>query len=94
MVANLDPSLLIEPELLGRIRLAAERYDFDAAAALVSDELLQRFAFAGTPYQVAEQAQAIFAAGASRVEFGTPHGLTPQAGLRLLGEQVLPAIAH
>ena len=92
VVAGLDPSLQLEPELLSRIRSAADRYDFDAAAALVSDELLQRFAFAGTPDQVAEQAQMLLTAGASRVEFGTPHGLTPQTGLRLLGEQVLPAI--
>ena len=77
---------------LSRIRTAADRYDFDAAAALISDDLLQRFAFAGTPQQVADQVQAIYAAGASRVELGTPHGLTPQEGLRLLGEQVLPSM--
>jgi len=92
VIAGLDPTLSIDPDLLDRISLAAARYDFDAAAALISDDLLQRFAFAGNPHQVAEQALALFAAGASRVEFGTPHGLTPQEGLRLLGEQVLPAL--
>lgn len=92
VVAALDPSLSLDPALLSRIRTAADRYDFDAAAALISDDLLQRFAFAGTPQQVADQVQAIYAAGASRVELGTPHGLTPQEGLRLLGEQVLPAV--
>ena len=35
---------------------------------------------------------ALLAAGAGRVEFGTPHGLTAAEGLRLLGEQVLPKI--
>ncbi|HET9222076.1 MAG TPA: hypothetical protein VFO07_06210, partial [Roseiflexaceae bacterium] len=69
-------------------------YDFDRAAALISDELLGRVAFAGTPAEVAEQTAALFAAGASRVEFGTPHGLTEEAGLRLLGEAVLPALRH
>jgi 5,10-methylenetetrahydromethanopterin reductase len=92
VVAELDPTLQIEPELLARIRAAASRYDFDEAAALISDELLQRFAFAGTPDEVAGQAHALYAAGATRVEFGTPHGLTAAEGLRLLGEQVLPAL--
>lgn len=92
VVAALDPSLTLDPELLSRIRAAADRYDFTAAAALISDDLLQRFAFAGTPEQVADQVQALFAAGASRVELGTPHGLTPQEGVRLLGERVLPGV--
>jgi 5,10-methylenetetrahydromethanopterin reductase len=92
VVAELDPSLQLDPELLGRIRAAADRYAFDEAAALISDDLLYRFAFAGTPDEVAEHTAAVFDQGASRVEFGTPHGLTPQEGLRLLGERVLPAL--
>lgn len=93
IVARLDRTLEIDPELLRRIRVAADLYDFDAAGALISDELLQRFAFAGTPDQVAEQAHAAFEAGAGRVELGTPHGLSEEEGLRLLGEKVLPALA-
>jgi 5,10-methylenetetrahydromethanopterin reductase len=76
------------------LRELAARYDYEGAAALVSDELLRRFAFAGTPAEVAEQAHALIAAGADRVEFGTPHGLTPETGVRLLGEQVLPALRN
>lgn len=92
IVAELDPTISLDPELLTRMKAAAERYDFGAAAALISDQILDRFAFAGTPQQVAAQAHALFAAGADRIEFGTPHGLTPQSGLKLLGEQVLPAL--
>ena len=92
VVADLDPTLKLDPALISRIRAAAALYDFAAAAALISDDLLQRFAFAGTPADVANQVNALFAAGASRVELGTPHGLTPEEGLRLLGEQVLPAV--
>lgn len=92
VVAELDPTLDLDPELLQRLRAAAARYDFESAAALISDELLERFAFAGTPNEVAAHAQRLLAAGADRVEFGTPHGLTPAMGLRLLGEKVLPAI--
>jgi 5,10-methylenetetrahydromethanopterin reductase len=71
---------------------AVQRGDRQAAAALISDDLLRPFAFAGTPEDVIAHAEAIFAAGASRVEFGTPHGLTDARGIQLLGERVLPAL--
>jgi len=90
VVAKLDPTVALDPELLDRLSAAAERYDFDAAASLISDELLDIFAFAGTPVEVADQASDLFDTGAQRVEFGTPHGLTTESGLRLLGERVLP----
>lgn len=92
VIAPLDPTLAIEPELLARIAAAAAAYDFDQAAADISDELLAKLAFAGTPAEVAEQALALFAAGAERVELGTPHGLSEESGLRLLGEAVMPLI--
>lgn len=62
------------------------------AGGMISDDMLDRFALAGTPEQVAEQAKGLFEAGASRVEFGSPHGLTEEEGIRLLGEQVLPRV--
>jgi 5,10-methylenetetrahydromethanopterin reductase len=58
----------------------------------ISDDTLDRFAMAGTPEQVADQAAALFKAGAGRVEFGSPHGLTEEEGIRLLGERVLPRL--
>jgi 5,10-methylenetetrahydromethanopterin reductase len=92
VVAALDPTLAIEPDRLAGLREAAAAYDFERAAGYISDDLLARFAFAGTPETVAAQSEALFAAGATRVEFGTPHGLTATTGLRLLGEHVLPGI--
>ena len=92
IVAQLDPTVSVEPERLARLQEAAGRYDFQAAAGLISDPLLDRFAFAGTPQEVADQAAALFAAGVSRVEFGTPHGLSTAQGLRLLGQEVLPRL--
>jgi 5,10-methylenetetrahydromethanopterin reductase len=92
VVAELDPTLQIEPAVLNGIKQAAQRFDYEAAATYISDELLRRFAFAGTPSEVAEQAEALFAAGVDRIEFGTPHGLTTETGMQLLGEQVLPAL--
>jgi 5,10-methylenetetrahydromethanopterin reductase len=62
--------------------------------AEISDDVLDRFAMAGTPEQVAAQAQALFDAGARRVEFGSPHGLSEEDGIRLLGERVLPRLSR
>ncbi len=92
VVAELDKTLSIEPELLYRLKQAAANYDFQQAAAYISDDLLQKFAFAGTPEQIVAQTMALFEAGADRVEWGTPHGLTTASGVQLLGEQVLPAL--
>lgn len=91
VVAALDKTLEIEPEILAGINTAAAAYDFEHAAAFISDELLQKFALAGTPNEIIAQTEALLAAGAARVEFGTPHGLTAAEGLRLLGETVLIA---
>ncbi len=91
VVAPLDPTIALDPELLTRIDAAVARDDLATAGALVPDDILDRFAFAGTPAQIIRQTEAILAAGAARVEFGTPHGLTAREGLRLLGERVLPA---
>ncbi len=92
VIAKLDKSLGIEPELMARIEKATAVYDYETVAQNISDSLLQKLAFAGTPEEVAEQAIMLFEAGAGRVEFGTPHGLTAENGLQLLGEKVLPLI--
>jgi 5,10-methylenetetrahydromethanopterin reductase len=92
VVAPLDPTVQVEPELVARLKAAAEAEQWDAAAALISDTMLEKFAFAGSPADLIRQAEALFAAGAARVEFGTPHGLPPEHGIRLLGEKVLPAL--
>ena len=92
VVAGLGPKLEIDPEILRGVRAAAAAYDFETAGRYISNELLRRIAFAGTPHEVAEQALELFAAGVDRVEFGTPHGLSERDGLRLLGERVLPAL--
>ena len=76
----MDPTLAVEPDRLARIRAAAAAYDFAAAAREIPDDLLARVALAGTPDEVAEQAHALYAAGAARVEFGTPHGLDAREG--------------
>lgn len=91
-VAGLDQTVQIDPELLRRIEMLVESQQVEQAAALISDDLLATFAFAGTPDEIVAHAQSIYDAGASRVEFGTPHGEPPANGIRLLGTRVLPGL--
>lgn len=92
VVAPLDPTVQVEPELVERLRAHADRHKYDQAGALISDELLEKFAFAGNPVDLIRQAEGLFAAGATRVEFGTPHGIESAKGIRLIGEQVIPVL--
>lgn len=92
VVARLDPTVSIEPELLARLEALGAENRYDEAAALVPDDLLDLFAFAGEPARLSEHAEALFAAGADRVEFGTPHGLDSARGIELLGSRVVPAL--
>ncbi len=92
VVAPLDPTVEIAPDLLSRMAVLVDAGALDDAAALVPDDTLDRFAFSGVPEQVAAQADALFAAGVTRVEFGTPHGFTDEGGITMLGERVLPAL--
>ena len=80
VVAELDPTFSLDPDTL------------EGDPARIPDEVLDRFAFAGTPEQVAAQAEAVFDAGAGRIDFGTPHGVPEQRGVELLCEQVLPLL--
>jgi 5,10-methylenetetrahydromethanopterin reductase len=86
VVGGLDPTVTLEPELVARVRELVRAHDHEAAGALIPDVLLDRFAFAGTPEEVARHAEAVLDAGARRVDFGMPHGL------ELLCRQVLPRL--
>lgn len=92
VVAELDPTVTMPVGLLAGVRDRLAAGDDVGAGRLVPDHVLDRFAFSGTPEQVAAQATALVAAGASRVEFGTPHGLTDEGGVGLLVDRVLPLI--
>jgi 5,10-methylenetetrahydromethanopterin reductase len=93
VVAGLDPTLDVPAGLPDEVARLVSAGDAAAAGALIPDELLRRFAFAGTPAEVAAQAEACYAAGARRVDFGTPHGLTHERGVELLATRVAPALA-
>jgi 5,10-methylenetetrahydromethanopterin reductase len=53
---------------------------------------LDKFVIAGTPEEVAAQARTLIEAGADRIEFGTPQGLTTADGVALLCDRVLPEL--
>jgi 5,10-methylenetetrahydromethanopterin reductase len=92
VVAGLDPTLSIELALIERLQTLANQGDWDSAARLISDDLLDRFALSGSAHDIIDHANRLFAAGTSRIDFGTPHGLPSESGIRILGQQVVPAL--
>jgi 5,10-methylenetetrahydromethanopterin reductase len=89
VVAPFDPTVQVDGELLARIRTHLQQDENEMAARLVPDDILDRFAFSGSPAGLIDQCERLFAAGVERIEFGTPHGLDPRQGIRLLGEKVI-----
>lgn len=92
VVGALDPTSPIDPELLARIRLLVQEGRDDDAGALLPVDVLDRFAFAGTPAEVAAYVEAVLDAGARRVDFGTPHGIDERHGVELVCRDVLPRL--
>ena len=92
VVAGLDPAARVDPSVVERVRQCVDAGDLDAASAAISDDVLDLFAYSGTPEHVAELAQRGIDAGARRIEFGTPHGLSGARGVELLGSRVLPLL--
>lgn len=60
---------------------------------MIPDDILDRFAISGTPDQVASHIATLFEAGVDRVELGTPHGLTAERCVDLIGSKVLPLLS-
>jgi len=92
VVAELDPTVSLEPELIAHVRSLVAAGDDEGAGAVISDDILDRFAFAGTPEQIAAHAEVLFEAGVGRVDFGTPHGVPERRGVELLCADVLPRL--
>ena len=92
VVAEFDPTIDLSPDLLPALRRRLTAGDARGAGLLIPDSVLDAFAISGTPAQVTEHAAMLIAAGAERVEFGTPHGLTWQHGVDLLCTRVLPEL--
>jgi 5,10-methylenetetrahydromethanopterin reductase len=91
VIAELDPTVQLPEGLLPALRERL-REDRDGAGALIPDDVLDRFAFAGDADDIAAQAQGLIDAGVDRIEFGTPHGADEAEGISLLGREVLPRL--
>ncbi|WP_308201230.1 LLM class flavin-dependent oxidoreductase [Paractinoplanes maris] len=94
VVAELDPTVALPDGLVAEVGRLVDAGRDEEAGTLIPDDVLDRFAFSGTPEQVARQAQSLIDAGVRRVEFGTPHGLTDDRGVELLGTEVLPLLSR
>lgn len=92
VVADLDPTVAIEPRFGAHLAALLAGGAPDRAAELIGDELLDRFAFSGSPDHVAAQAQRLIDAGVGRIDFGTPHGLSDERGVELLVNEVIPLL--
>lgn len=91
VVGDKDPTAMADfGEEIASIKKATSVGDIETAVKHLPDELTRRFMFAGTPEDIIKQTEEIFKAGASRVEFGSPHGVNQVDGINLLGEKVLP----
>ncbi|MGC8464540.1 MAG: LLM class flavin-dependent oxidoreductase [Acidimicrobiales bacterium] len=92
VVAHLDRTYEVAPDVLMSLRRALTLHDREAAGRCIPDEVLSRFALAGTPSEIIDQIGELRAAGIDRVEFGTPHGIDEMEGIQLLGTLVLPEL--
>jgi 5,10-methylenetetrahydromethanopterin reductase len=90
VVAALDPTFAMDPDELARVQSAVAIGDHAQAARAISDATLMRFAFCGTPNDIINQARELADAGATHIEFGTPHGVDRVNAIRLLGARVIP----
>jgi len=92
VVAPLDRTVTLDSGMLAAVRERLATGDHAGAGALIPDDVLDRFCISGTPGEVARRARGLIDAGATRIEFGTPHGLSARAGIELLGREVLPVL--
>jgi 5,10-methylenetetrahydromethanopterin reductase len=92
VVGELDPTAVVAADVLADVRRNVAAGDHEAAGQAIPDDVLDRFAFSGNPEQVAAHVNRVLAAGARRVDLGTPQGLTTARGVDLICTRVLPAI--
>lgn len=92
VIAALDPTVDLPDDLLPGIRSRLADGDEEGAGRLIPRDVLDLFAFSGTPDDIAAQARLLVDAGVDRIEFGTPHARVPAEGIALLGREVLPRL--
>ena len=81
----------LDPEEVARVTTTLEADGVDAAVARVTPEML-RLGMVGLPDEVVERCMGLVALGAQHLSFGPPLGPKPRDAIRVIGEEVLPAI--
>ena len=66
VVAELDPTVSVASDVLDSVRRLTAAGEHEAAGRCIPDDVLDRFAFSGTPEHVAQLVNAVIDAGASR----------------------------
>jgi 5,10-methylenetetrahydromethanopterin reductase len=92
VVAKFDQTITLPDGLLDSVGRLVRDGDMDAAGRAIPGDVLDLFAFSGTPDDIAAQAQSLIDAGVSRVEFGTPHGFDELEAIDLIGSAVIPQL--
>jgi 5,10-methylenetetrahydromethanopterin reductase len=82
----------MDPDWHRRLSQASEENDWETATSLISDEILDRFAYSGSAQDLIEQLNRVREEGIDRVDLGTPHGIKPEIAIRILGGEVLPQL--
>ncbi len=92
VVGKSDPTVIRDyPNEIQEITAAMKVGDVARAMRSLPDALTRRLTLAGTPQDLIKQSEELFAAGVSRIEFGTPHGITDELkGVGLLVQKVFP----
>jgi 5,10-methylenetetrahydromethanopterin reductase len=96
VIGDKDPTALEDYfDEIQEIKKAMIHGNIDEAVKYLPEDLSRRFIIAGTPKDIIAQTREMFEAGASRVEFGTPHGLAntyddEMKGVELLVNKVFP----
>jgi 5,10-methylenetetrahydromethanopterin reductase len=92
VIGDKDPTVMRDyPMEMQEIKAAMNVGDTDRAIRSLPDALTKRFTIAGNPADIIKQSEALFDAGVTRIEFGTPHGVRDELeGVRLLVKKVFP----
>jgi 5,10-methylenetetrahydromethanopterin reductase len=92
VIGDKDPTVMRDyPKEIVEIKNAMAKGDVNRAVRSLPDALTKRFTLAGTPRDVIKQSEDLLNAGVSRIEFGTPHGVSDEmTGINLLVEKVFP----
>ncbi len=90
VAGKLDPTYSPPSGEIEAVESALAAGDAEMAGRALSRDTLARFCVHGTPDDIIDHVERMFASGVDVFELGTPHGIDEVAAIRMLGEEVLP----